>query len=137
MLEGSPQSSLEVAVPISKVPTRIQPAAALEAERRGSTRRRIVQRCFVRLRGVTGPSGWRGIAYNISPTGIGIALPLPLWRGVSLTIEPYGIRDARTLRAQVAHVRPFEWAWLCGCELAERLPERELRAWLVGGPAWD
>ena len=122
---------------MSKVSTRVQSAPAVEAERRRATRHRIVQRCFVRLAGVSGTSGWRGIAYNISATGIGIALPLPLWRGVSLVIEPHAMPGARPLRAEVAHVHPLEWAWLCGCQLADPLSERELRAWLVGRPAGD
>ena len=121
---------------MTKVATRVSPAAR-KAERRRAERRRIVQRCFVRLRGVAGSSGWRGVAYNISPGGIGIALPLPLWRGVSLTIEPHELPGARILQARVAHVQPLEWAWMCGCELEERLSERELHAWLEGGRAWD
>jgi PilZ domain len=111
----------------------VQPAPPPAAERRRAPRHLIIQRCYVRLAGVAGPGGWRGIAYNISTTGIGVALPEPLWPGVSVVVEPCGLAGGRPLRARVAHVRPLDWAWLCGCALAEPLSDRDLRAWLAGG----
>ena len=119
---------------MTKVSAEIPPAAAGPVpERRRAPRRLILQRCYVRLAGVAGPGGWRGIAYNVSASGIGVALPQPLWPGVSVVVEPCGLAGGRLLRARVAHVRPLEWAWLCGCALAEPLSDRDLRAWLTGG----
>jgi hypothetical protein len=119
---------------MTQVSEDVQPAAAPVPERRRAPRHLIMQRCFVRLAGVSDSAGWRGIVYNISATGIGVALPHPLWPEVALVVEPFGLPGGRLLRARVAHVRPLEWAWLCGCELADCLTDKELHAWLAGTP---
>ena len=47
-------------------------------EYRTVERHRITQRCFARPPGAGDSGGWKAIAYDISETGLGVALPLPL-----------------------------------------------------------
>jgi hypothetical protein len=98
-------------------------------DRRQVARQRILRKCVVWLPGATGPDGWHCIAHDISPTGIGLTVPLYLQRGTELEIEAWGLPGARRLRARVVHSCPFEFAWMCGCELASPLTEAELRTW--------
>jgi len=111
-------------------------ATAPVDERRTSARYSILQRCIVRLGkrwdDPRVPGGWRCIAYNISATGIGLTLPLPLQPGSVMEIEAWGLPAARLLRVCVVRTTPVEFAWFCGCKLLEPLTEEELKAWLMG-----
>jgi hypothetical protein len=104
------------------------------AERRAAVRYPLVQECLVRPRGASlpGAGDWHGIAYNLSATGVGIALPYRLRLGAELTVEAWG-RDAPLLRARVVRVRPAGSLWFHGCALAAALAAADLRAWLPGG----
>jgi hypothetical protein len=103
-------------------------------ERRRGPRHPIQQRCLVRPPGSALPDAWRCIAFNISASGIGLTLPLPLGPGTVLDIEPCDRPGARPVRARVAHTRRLEFLWLAGCELVRPLSAAELHAWLVGTP---
>src|SRR5947209_1318545 len=85
-------------------------------ERRSAPRSPISQRCLVGP-GRRGLEGWRCIVYDISATGIGLPLPLPMQPGTILEIEAWGVPAARTLRARVVRTAPVEFLWFCGCEL--------------------
>jgi PilZ domain len=100
-------------------------------ERRSVPRHHLIQRCIARPDIDTATDGWRCIAYNISATGIGVALPLPLKRGAVLWIEPWNLPGGRAMQTRVVHTRPLEFVWLCGCEFLEPLPDAELQAWLA------
>jgi PilZ domain len=111
-------------------------AGALAVEYRSAPRHRILQRCLARPAGSAAPAeGWRSIAYDISATGVGVTLPVPLARGSMLEIEPYNLPGGRPLRARVVHAHRLEFVWLCGCELDRRLNDRELQTWLAAPPA--
>lgn len=101
-------------------------------EQRKARRYLIQQRCIVSLPGGRGPEGWRSIAYNISTTGIGVLLAVPLQPGTELDIEPWALPGTRTLRVRVVHCKRLEFAWMAGCELSEPLSDVELKAWLAG-----
>ena len=96
--------------------------------RREFPRYPTLQRCFVWPEGADG-EGWRCIAYNISLTGIGLTLPVPLPADAVIRVLPHGLPGARPLRARLVHVRRLEWAFLCGCEFFEPLSEAELQTW--------
>ena len=57
------------------------PTTAPALERRGTPRHPLVQRCLVWPPGAVGADGWRCIAHNISPRGIGLSLPCPVRPG--------------------------------------------------------
>ncbi len=115
-------------------PVDASPGAPAE-ERRSAPRFQIVQRCLVRPAGGPGDASWKGIAYDLSAVGIGIALPYPLAPGTTIVIEPWELPAARPLEARVVRFVPVAHLWFCGCELTARLRDDELRAWL-GKPAW-
>jgi hypothetical protein len=100
-------------------------------EFRGATRYRVLQRCFVRPPGVSTHEGWRCIAFNLSLTGIGVTLPLPVERDTLLDIEPWNLPGAPELKARVVHISRLDFVWLAGCELSRRLTDEELAAWLA------
>ena len=112
------------------------PAASSPRERRVATRHPTLQRCCVWPPGATGPNGLPCIAYNISTTGIGITMPLPLPKGHLLRIEPFALPGARPVKARIVHAKPVEFLWFCGCEFVEPISEEELRAWLVVKTGW-
>ena len=53
-----------------------------------------------------------------------------------MDIEPWGLPTAQPLRARVVRAWPVKGYWFCGCELAVRLSEPELQAWLKGPADW-
>jgi hypothetical protein len=118
------------------LPTEVRTDERPEGERRAFPRYLILQRCFVRLspcaQDVPRPEGWRCIAYNVSATGIGITLPLPVPLGSLLEIEAWQLPGARPLTARVVRTAPVEYLWFCGCELSQPLSEAELRIWIMG-----
>src|SRR5439155_863663 len=73
-------------------------------ERRLAPRYRCLSECLVRLEGAGEPLDWPGMVYNISATGIGLALPFPALCGLVLVIEPRGCRSAG-LRVRARVVR--------------------------------
>jgi len=87
--------------------------------------------CVVRLEGTMEPADWPGMAYNISATGIAVALPFPALRGLELVIEPRRGRSARLrMRARVVRCGLREYVWFHGCDFAARLSDEELLRWL-------
>jgi hypothetical protein len=114
-----------------------EPKAVLSGpERRKMPRYPTLQRCLVWPPNANGPNGLRCIAYNISLTGIGLTLPLPLPRGHILRIEPYEVPGAGPIQAKIVHHKPVEFLWFCGCELLRPLTDEELKAWLVVKNGW-
>jgi hypothetical protein len=101
-----------------------------EMDRRSAQRVRILQRCLVRPADARGSVSWKGIAYDLSARGIGLALPYPLSIGTPLLIEPVGLSAARPLAARVIRFHPVSYLWFCGCELDESLHGDALQAWL-------
>lgn len=112
------------------------PGVALPRERRRAPRYPTLQRCTVWPPRAHGPSGLPSIAFNISTTGIGLTLPLPLPKGHLLRVEPFALAGARALEAHVVHVKPVEFLWFCGCRFVEPIGEAELGAWLVVKTDW-
>jgi hypothetical protein len=116
------------------------PAATATApsgiERRGAPRFAILQRCLVRPPHAAGPEDWHCIVYNISATGLGLTLPLPLQPGTLLEIQAWDLAAAPPLLARVVRTNPVQFLWFCGCELLKPLSEAELRAWQQGPTDW-
>jgi hypothetical protein len=105
-------------------------------EMRTSARFRILQRCVVFPATSPTPPVWRCIAFNISATGIGLAVPALLPRGTALDVQAWDLAGARPLRVKVIHARQVEFAWFTGCELHERLSDAELLIWRGGPLDW-
>jgi hypothetical protein len=115
------------------------PAGEQEAdarERRQAPRFPILQRCFASPEGTPVALARHAIAYNISATGIGIALPGPVELGMLLDVEAWKLRRAPRLRARIVHARLTHLHWFCGCELLTPLSEEGLTAWLAGPTDW-
>jgi hypothetical protein len=100
-----------------------------DLERRGAQRYRIILRCHVRPDGAAGSASWKAIAYDLSVSGIGVALPYPLAVYSELIIAPFGIPGASEVRARVMRVSPVSYLWFCGCELAKPLSDEVLQRW--------
>ncbi len=107
-----------------------------DAERRSALRFRTLRRCTVRPADSPSRSGWKAIAYDLSAAGIGLALPYPLAVSTALVVEPRGFAS-RPLEARVLRVSPVSHLWFCGCELATRIGEAELRLWLRDAPSYE
>jgi hypothetical protein len=105
-------------------------------EMRTADRHRILQRCFVSPGNASAPEPWQCIAYNISATGVAVALPVELPKDTVLTLEPWDLPKARFLRARVVHAKLVQMLWFTGCELVESLSEPELRVWCNGPLEW-
>jgi hypothetical protein len=110
----------------SKTASTEQPTAENVVERRSAERYRCCAECTVRPENAAGVGHWKGIVYNISECGIGIALPCPLNEGTLLIIEPWRWGHGRSLCARVVRSAPVSFLFFHGCELIERLSEREL-----------
>jgi hypothetical protein len=76
------------------------------------------------------------VAYNISASGVGVTLPLPLPEGTVLTIQAWGLPGAGPLRARIARVQPVEMFWFTGCQWLTPLSEPALRLWRSGPLDW-
>jgi hypothetical protein len=111
----------------SQTATTEQPTAENVVERRSAERYRCCAECTVRPENAAGVGDWKGIVYNISTSGIGIALPCPVNEGTILTIEPWRWGHGRSLRACVVRSAPVSFLFFHGCELVDRLSERELQ----------
>src|SRR5262245_30429196 len=114
-------------------PQAVANPATPPVERRAATRYAIVRRCFVRLVGrPAAVQGWRCIAYNVSATGVGLTLPLPLQPGTRIEVEGWRLSGGRPARAVVVRTEPVEYVWFCGCEFEAPLEPEELYSWLSG-----
>jgi hypothetical protein len=100
-------------------------------ESRATPRYRVLQRCFVRPPEVHAPDGWRGVVFSMSAMGVGVSLPAAILPGTEIEIQPWKLPDAPTLKARVVRVHRLGVAWLTGCQLAHRLRDEELVAWLA------
>ncbi len=94
-------------------------------EMRIAVRYSILQRCLVIPADGSSSEPWRCIAYNISATGIGIALPMQVPERTTLTVRPWNLPGVLALQAVVVHVRPVKDTWFAGCELSQRLSDDE------------
>jgi hypothetical protein len=103
---------------------------------RTATRQQMLQRCFVHSAKAGGPQAWRCIAYNISATGIGLALPVQLNEGTVLTIRAWELPRAGDLQACVVRATLIESYWFTGCEFVRRLKDSEVRVWSSGALDW-
>jgi hypothetical protein len=103
----------------------------VRVERRKAVRFACLTECFVRLEGAARDGSWPGMAYNISATGIAVALPFPALLGTVLEIERRSLRGGgRSLRARVVRCRLERCVWFHGCAFEERLSDLELQTWL-------
>jgi len=105
-------------------------------EMRNAPRRRILQRCFVLPASVAASDAWRCVAYSMSATGIGIALPERLPEGTVLTIHAWGLQGACSLQVRVVRTKQVESFWFTGCKLTKRLSDVDLRIWCSGPLDW-
>lgn len=103
---------------------------------RAATRYRVLQRCFVHPARASAREAWQCIAYNISATGIGVALPVPLPEGAALSIRAWGLPRACPLRARIVHTRPVAFLWYTGCALLTPLSNADLTIWRSGPLDW-
>ena len=110
----------------SKTASTEQPTAENVVERRSAERYRCCAECTVRPENASGVGHWKGIVYNISTCGIGIALPCPVSEGTILIIEPWRWGQGRCLHARVVRSAPVSFLFFHGCELVDRLSDREL-----------
>ena len=94
---------------------------------RSAKRHATLQRCFVHPTRDSGPQAWRCIAFDISETGIGLTLPVPLTLGTVLAVRAWGLPRACELRACVVRTTPVDSFWFTGCEFGRRLSDAELR----------
>lgn len=110
-------------------PTTTDPAAS-DLDRRTAERFRILQRCLVRPAASPGSASWKGIAYDLSYRGIGLALPYPITIGTELVVDPVGLPHARPMHVRVVRFHPVSYLWFCGCELDRSLLTEEIKTWL-------
>jgi hypothetical protein len=107
----------------------VKPTSVVKAvqERRSSVRCRCLGACAVAL------PGYRivpGLTYNLSRSGVGVALLRPVVVGTKLVVEKVGWPDTRSLRATVVRHQLLGFAWLHGCRLSTPMSDEELRDWL-------
>jgi hypothetical protein len=89
----------------------------------------MLQRCIA-WPAPAGAEGWRCIAFDLSSSGVGLALPAPLPRGADLLVRPYGLPEtAPPLHALVVRAVCVEGVWFTGCILVQPLSEEELAVW--------
>jgi hypothetical protein len=118
-----------ISAKIMHYPT-VQETAQIETDNRRSEKRYLCPK-LVRIRQVTVPeSAFRlSVVENISVSGIGLALSLPLAPGVLLEVELPGRSVIRRF-ARVVHCTKQERGWLIGCALNLSLSETELERML-------
>jgi hypothetical protein len=105
-------------------------------EMRTATRLPILQRCFVMPPNAAASLAWQCIAYNISSSGVGVALPIHLQAGTELIIQAWGLPRACSLLVRVIHSEPVQYVWFTGCELLGPLSDDELKIWASGLIDW-
>jgi hypothetical protein len=111
-------------------------AETISIEMRTATRCRILQRCFVHPANASAPQPWQCIAYNISATGIGVAMPIRLQEGTALSIQAFNLPRACPLQVRIVHTKQVDLHWFTGCEMIKCLSDAELRIWQSGPLDW-
>jgi hypothetical protein len=102
------------------------------AERRAARRYPCLSECLVRVEDMGEPLDWPGMIYNISSTGLGLALPFPALVGTVVQVELRGrCKEPMRLRAQVVRCGLEKYVWFHGCELVAALGVEELQRWLA------
>jgi hypothetical protein len=81
--------------------------------------------CLLRLEGAAEPLDWPGMIYNVSATGVGLALAFPAGIGTVLVIEPRRRAGGLRLRATVVRCDLQEYVWFHGCQFIEPIREAE------------
>jgi hypothetical protein len=71
-----------------------------------------------------------GLTYNLSRSGLGLALLNQLPTGARVLVEKCGRDDARPLYATVLRSFRMAFSWFHGCRLGKPLSEEELHIWL-------
>jgi hypothetical protein len=84
---------------------------------------------MVRPAGAVGVGNWSGVVYNISTTGVGLALVHPVRLGTELFIEPL-IPRSRPVSARVVRCVLETFVTLHGCQFVTPISEKELRRWV-------
>jgi hypothetical protein len=88
--------------------------------------------CLVRVEGAAEPLDWPAMVYNISATGIGLALPFPAMPGMVLVIEPRRRRGSGlSVRARVVRSGLRQYVWFHGAEFVTPLADGEFARWLA------
>ena len=105
-------------------------------EMRTATRYRILQRCFVHPAKASARDAWQCTAYNVSATGIGVALPVKLQEGTVLSVQAWGLPGACPLQVRIVHTKRVEFVWFTGCEFLNRLSDADLTVWCSGLVDW-
>jgi PilZ domain len=108
----------------------------ISIEMRTATRCRVLQRCFVHPANASAPQAWQCIAYNISATGIGVAIPIRLREGTVLSIQAFNLPRACPLQVRVVQAKQVNLLWFTGCEMIKCLSDAELRIWQSGPLDW-
>jgi hypothetical protein len=85
----------------------------------------------VRPAGSSPDTSWKSIAYDISLSGIGVALPYPLAVGTILMVEASGLRSTTALQARMVRHKSVSHLWFCGCEFSVPMTSAELLPWLA------
>jgi hypothetical protein len=111
-------------------------AEHISIEMRTATRGRILQRCFVHPANASATQAWQCIAYNISATGIGVAVPIRLQEGTVLSIQAFNLPRACPLQVRVVQPKQVDLLWFTGCEMVKCLSDAELRIWQSGPLDW-
>ncbi len=101
-----------------------------ETERRKAVRYRCMRECSVRVEGMEENGDWPGMSYNISRTGIAIALPFPAREGATLTIQFLGRKRMAPVQACVVRSQMQAFVWFHGARFLTPLEDDELKAWL-------
>lgn len=105
-------------------------AGAPRVERRKARRFACLTECLVRIEGAALDGDWPGMAFNVSATGLALALPFPVPVGAVLLIDRRSSRGTPPRRAEVVRCKLERCVWFHGCAFVERLTEDELRAWM-------
>jgi hypothetical protein len=90
-----------------------------------------MRECLVWPDGGSQVGAWTGMAYNISASGIGVALPYPLSAGTALVLVPWSRQRVREVRARVVRSARESFLWFHGCEFIAPLTDDELQSWLT------
>jgi hypothetical protein len=101
------------------------------SERREAVRHRCLRECTVHLEGTSPPVDWTGLVYNISASGIGLALPFPALPGSVLLVRPWGMGRGPSASVRVVRSKLQAFVWFHGCRFDSPLGADELRRWLT------
>jgi hypothetical protein len=110
-------------------PKEVKTRKKTPGERRGAVRIPCFQECLVWPEGASPVGAWSGMVYNISTSGVGLALAYPVQEGTILVIEPWGRKAVRSVRARVVRSSREAFVWFYGCELTSPLSGEEVETW--------